>query len=1346
MTCIKLATALAALLATATAALGHTNTVGFLLTDSTQTDCTSGPDGDCYDVEIFYGSWHSGSVAAEGHLAIFRIEGGVETQVIGQTAIGGTATPFSTSHSKIGSLPNGLSGSPNYATTGTYYDALKTVFTLGSNYFYSCGGDLYGTLASCPSTPSGVYSHQSAVAPALGPGTYRIDYDAATKFSLSATWQPDGPIGSAVFTIAAGGGVIVSDGEQPVVSLAGPSDPIDTAFTVTASFNEDVTGFELNDIVVNNGTASDFVTVSATDYTFTVTPDGSQQTVVIEVPADSAIDSGSNGNARSNLLNVLIIEEIPPQVTLTGPSGTQIAPFTVTATFDEPVTGFEFADVVVSNASLSNFNAASSTVYTFTVTPDGSNRGITVDVPANVAQDAQANQNVASNQFYSPPLDNTPPTVSLSGPSSPQEDQFTVTASFDEPVAGFQLSDIVISQASGSNFLAVSPAVYTFTVTPDGTGRGITVDVPSSVAQDLSGNNNSAASQYTMAATDTTPPSVVLSGPSTPQDSPFTVMATFSEDVTGFEIGDIAVDEGTASDLNATSASVYTFTVTPNGTGRAITVDVASSVAQDTANNANTAASQFATSPFDTTSPSLALTGPTTPQENAFTVTAIFSEDVSGFEIGDITTGEGTASDLVMVNARTYTFMVSPNGTGRAITVDVASDVAQDSAYNGNTAAPQFAIGPADTTPPSVVLTGPTEPQANPYTVTATFSENVTGFTLDDVTSSNSTLDNFTAISPSVYTFQVTPDGTGRGMTVDVAAGSAEDAAYNGNTTADQFVLAPFDTTPPSVALTGPTEPQTDPYTVTATFSEDVTGFELSDVISSNSTLGSFVAVSGSVYTFTVTPDGTGRGMTVDIAANIAEDAANNGNTVAPQYVLGPADVTRPTVILTGPTDPQQELFTMKATFSEEVTGFGEVDITVTGGTLSNFVIVSPSVYTFDITPDGSSDMLRVQVAEGVAEDAAYNSNISGGYSVALSPMFRFDEDEERLQELVRSEAVRDLRSSIKMNRSLVTGARERMMARLGGSNCGTMGNEQENTPLDDIGCNDPVTRNHVPFDIDGSAGISGPNAFLRGSFFGASGGQVNRLSFGEFHFTSYDDGTVTGTLSGRLAWEAMVGVHTLQGFYVGGDLVRSDISGDFAGARNAAAASAGAYLVHAAGPNLFFDGYASVGIGHNVLDVSNATLAVDGDYTATTFQFGGAVTGVFPMRMFELRPELSFAYGHTNIGDGAFDATSGGIVLPAVLEGGSVSLGEIRLEPEIVLPLAVELDFYDSVSLKLAPSLVCERIEAETTQTDCGGGASVSYTAVSEDGLRSLRAEARYETTHGVGRKSVNLRIEHAF
>ena len=82
----------------------------------------------------------------------------------------------------------------------------------------------------------------------------------------------------------------------------------------------------------------------------------------------------------------------------------------------------------------------------------------------------------------------------------------------------------------------------------------------------------------------------------------------------------------------------------------------------------------------------------------------------------------------------------------------------------------------------------------SPITVTATFSEPVNGFTVDDITVVNGSAGNFAGSDVvSVYTLDVTPNAIGD-VTVDIAADVAEDGDSNGNVAAIQLSLGiPYD-------------------------------------------------------------------------------------------------------------------------------------------------------------------------------------------------------------------------------------------------------------------------------------------------------------------------------------------------------------------------------------------------------------------------------------------------------------------------------------------------------------------------------------------------------------------------
>ena len=91
---------------------------------------------------------------------------------------------------------------------------------------------------------------------------------------------------------------------RPTVTLSTTvGSPVHTAFTVTATFSEAVTGFTLDDLSIVHATSRDLQTADNITYTFLVTPTAGGA-VQVAVPADVVVNRGDNGNLASNTLEV----------------------------------------------------------------------------------------------------------------------------------------------------------------------------------------------------------------------------------------------------------------------------------------------------------------------------------------------------------------------------------------------------------------------------------------------------------------------------------------------------------------------------------------------------------------------------------------------------------------------------------------------------------------------------------------------------------------------------------------------------------------------------------------------------------------------------------------------------------------------------------------------------------------------------------------------------------------------------------------------------------------------------------------------------------------------------------
>ena len=357
----------------------------------------------------------------------------------------------------------------------------------------------------------------------------------------------------------------------------------------------------------------------------------------------------------------------------------------------------------------------------------------------------------------------------------------------------------------------------------------------------------------------------------------------------------------------------------------------------------------------------------------AFEVTIRFSESVRGFTLADISVSNGTASDLNRVSSRSYTVKITPEETGE-VRVEVRSNVARDGAGNGNRAAEPLVIE-ADLTGPEVAIASEAMGTVNgAFEVTIAFSEEVTGFEQSDISVSNGTASNFNSVSAQTYTVTVTPEETGE-VRVEVGSNAARDGPGNGSRAAEPLVIE-ADLTGPEVAIASEAMGAVNgAFEVTISFSEEVTGFEQSEILVTNG-LVTRLSGSGGSYTAEITPAASGE-VTVEVGAAVAEDGVGNGNEVAEPFSIE-ADLERPEVTIKGPTEPVPVGaggFEVKIAFSEPVAGFESEDIQVDNGTVASLTEVRSSEYLATIGPARGGQPVVVRVPENVAEDEAGNGN-----------------------------------------------------------------------------------------------------------------------------------------------------------------------------------------------------------------------------------------------------------------------------------------------------------------------------------------------------------------------------------
>lgn len=907
------------------------------------------------------------------------------------------------------------------------------------------------------------------------------------------------------------------------------------------------------------------------------------------------------------------------------------------------------------------------------------------------------------------------------------------------------------SSLSGTSFLAFSGG----TIDPSSScSFDVSVQVPASptdgsytnTTSDLLSNGlsvaNATSDSFTVDATDPTLSAIDLiagsdTGSSDSDDE--TADSSPTVEFTAESGATIEIDWGNGSGF--VSASVGTGAAQQETIGTAYGRDGDKTIEVRATDATGNQVSQSLTIHIDTTNPDVTLTSDTSSlvTGQTATITFDFSEDVVGFDDGDVTITGGTLSSVAVdgSDSTIYTAVFTP-------TTDItgsASITVVDASYNdvaGNTgtagASPSISI---DTMAPGVTLTSDvvTLGVGETATITFTFTDTPTGFEDSDITVTGGTLSAVTVDSsdPTIYTAVFTPtDGSTDTPSITVAAGSYTDAVGNAGTEGISPSIT-VDTDASGVTLSADAAILSGVFQVTATFDEVMIGFQLADITVGNGTASNLASSDDTVFTFDVTPQSDGE-VTIDIAAGVAQDAVGNDNAAADQLSIT-SDSTAPSVEITGPSDAVGGLFQATVTFSEDVIGFQQGDLTIAHGIISNFA-GSGDTYTFDVIPE-IGETVVIGLAAGVAEDAAGNSNLAAvDYSVrGSSPAQEFEEHREEIRDIVKNEAYTRLNAQVLANTRMVRQARNRFI----------LGKSQ----LDDPG-GGLASRNNLNFDVDGSLEFVDRAFSTRGVFSQQRGnfeGSYRRILFGDFDLSRDENGTVSAYLSGKIAWEHMINDQTMLGYNIGLDLGRSDIEGSFSGSQDSIGVSIGGYFVSQLAERVYADGFISFGVGRNNLDLDNGTLALSSDYDSYTTMVGAALTGVYEMSGYELWPELSFTYGYTDIGVIGLTGTAFGLTDSSLtLDAGYVALGTLSFAPEFIIPMDGRPALESNRMLSFKPNVTCEMVKSGSSTSNCGGGVALGLYAVSRDGQALLDAKVRIDRIGDVTRTGLELSFDYAF
>jgi hypothetical protein len=678
----------------------------------------------------------------------------------------------------------------------------------------------------------------------------------------------------------------VGVGSGPTVNVSTSLNSTTNAnpLTFTVTFSRAVTGFTASDVTVTNGTVASVTPVNATTFTVTVTPTADGD-VKVSVPAGAVVDASGNPSVASNTLTVTF-NSTPPSVALTTalPDRTGANPMTFTATFSEPVTSTEFtaSDITVTNGTVTNLSATDSTnkIWTILVTPT-TNGVVTISIAAGTVHDAAGNPNTASNTLTKT-FDSVPPTVTLAttAGTSTNTAPIAFTATFSEDVSGFTAADITVTNGTVASLTQTDASHFSFTVAPTASGN-VSVSVGTGKFTDLAGNANTAASNSVTVNFTGTGPSATVSTLTTNDTTP-TLHGTVDAAATSVLVV-VNHHTYTASISGGTNWSADVTDALPEGT-----YDVQVIATDASANSkVTTAASALV---VDLTGPTPTITtGALSPTNlSPIPVTVRFDEDVTGFDLTDVTATNGTTGNFKTVDARTFTFDLTPTADGD-VTVSIAAGKLTDGVGNPNVLSNTLKIT-SDRTPPAVpVITG-----LDPASDSGTAGDRITNVTKPKVNGTGEAGSTITLLSDgtSVGITTVGSDGTWS-ITPSTALTNGQHAltatatdAIGNVSNASAALSVTIDTTSPAPQLSSsaadPTN--TSPIPVAVDFGETVTGFELADVSVTNGTAGNLVAGANGKFTFDVTASGPGVQVIVSIAAGSTtgiKDAAGNLSAVS---------------------------------------------------------------------------------------------------------------------------------------------------------------------------------------------------------------------------------------------------------------------------------------------------------------------------------------------------------------------------------------------------------------------------------------------------------------------------------
>ncbi|WP_434607543.1 Ig-like domain-containing protein [Pseudomonas sp. R1-7] len=808
------------------------------------------------------------------------------------------------------------------------------------------------------------------------------------------------------------------------VVVADPTVGAGETSVVTITFSEAVTGFTLADMTVANGSLSGLSTSDNITYTATFTPSAgvSDATNLITLNNTGVVDgAGNTGSGTTDSNNYAVDTQRPTATIVVADTALSVGETSlVTITFSEAVSGFDNSDLSIANGTLSAVSSSDGGItWTATFTPAlGVSDTSNVIVLNNIGvSDAAGNTGTGTTNSNNYQVDTNVPTATIviADTTLSIGETSLVTVTFNSAVSGFDNADLTVSNGTLSTMSSTDGGVtWTATFTPStsisDTSNVITLDNTGLI--NVAGNAGVGTTDSNNYVVDTVRPTatIVVADTAIGAGETSLVTITFSEAVIAFTTGDLTVANGVVSGLSSSDGGItWTATFTPtngiNDSSNVISLNSGGII--DLAGNGNVGTTESNNYALDTQRPTatVALSDSSLRPGETAQVTITFSEAVTGFSNDDLSVANGTLSAVSSSDGGlTWTATFTPDlGVTDATNLIILDNTGvSDAAGNTGTGTTDSANYVVETRVPTatVVVADPSLSVGETSLVTITFSEAVSGFDNNDLTVSNGTLSNVSSTDGGVtWTATFTPasnitdtsnlislDTTG----VSNVSGNAGVGVVDSNNYAIDTVR------PGATIVVGDTTlgiGQT--TTVTISFTEAVSGFDLSDLSVANGVLSNLASSDGGLtWTATLTPTAGVNDATNLIlldASNVQDSAGNAGVGIAisANYAL---DATRPTatIVVANPNLGVGQATLVTFTFTEAVTDFDLSDLSVTNGDLSNLTSSDGGrTWTATFTPAAN----LTDPSNFIALDSSNVSDLSGnaGSGVAVSNNYAID-------------------------------------------------------------------------------------------------------------------------------------------------------------------------------------------------------------------------------------------------------------------------------------------------------------------------------------------------------------------